>query len=80
MPSSVVADIRYDPKSATLRILFVSGMIYDYRDVPEEVYVLMKTSTSKGTYLYQNIKGHFRFKKVKWLSCSLCAQFIAAVA
>lgn len=64
MPSSVVSAIRYDIASATLRIIYVSGTIYDYKNVPEEIYVAMKTSGSKGTYLNKYIKGNYRFEKI----------------
>jgi hypothetical protein len=65
MPSSVVAAMQYDQASATLRIIFVSGMVYDYRNVPEDVYKAMKTASSKGTFLNRFIKGHYKFKKIK---------------
>jgi hypothetical protein len=65
MPSSVVANLSYNPLSSTLRVVFVSGMIYDYLKVPEKEYIAMKTSGSKGTYLNKFIKGHYSFKKVK---------------
>ena len=65
MPSSVVANMKYDADTATLRIIFVSGKIYDYQNVPEHVYQEMRSATSKGTYLNQHIKGNYLFKKVK---------------
>jgi len=65
MPSSVVSAISYDPSRKTLRIIFVSGMIYDYKNVPEEVYYAMKSSGSKGIYLNQHIKGRYAFEKIK---------------
>jgi len=64
MPSSVVSVIRYDRRSQTLRVIYVSGLVYDYKDVPEEVYVAMKTASSKGTFLNKNIKGKYEFEKV----------------
>ncbi|MBW8685290.1 KTSC domain-containing protein [Chitinophaga rhizophila] len=64
MPSSVVHRMHYNPETATLRIIFVSGLIYDYKNVPEEVYQAMKTSGSKGTYLNKYIKGHYPYEKV----------------
>ena len=64
MPSSVVANMSYNAHTFTLRITFVSGMIYDYKNVPEEVYYAMKTSGSKGTYLNQHIKGNYEFEKI----------------
>ena len=64
MPSSVVSAMSYDAARAILRITFVSGIIYDYRNVPEEVYHAMKTSGSKGTYLNRHIKGRYEFEKI----------------
>jgi hypothetical protein len=64
MPSSVVNTMTYNPASSTLRVVFVSGMVYDYENVPEKVYKAMKAATSKGTYLNRFIKGHYPFKKV----------------
>ena len=65
MPSSVVAGIHYDPHSATLRIIYVSGAVYDYKNVPEKIYKAMKVSGSKGTYLNRHIKTNYPFEKVK---------------
>jgi hypothetical protein len=65
MPSSVVAHIIYKADTRTLRITFVSGMVYDYKNVPEAVYQAMKSSGSKGIYLNKHIKGHYDFEKVK---------------
>jgi hypothetical protein len=65
MPSSVVAEIKYDKSTYTLRIIYVSGMTYDYKKVPEQIYVAMKTAFSKGTFLNQYIKGKYEFEKVE---------------
>jgi len=65
MPSSVVAAIKYDAESSRLRVIYVSGMVYDYKDVPEEVWRAMKASFSKGAFLNQHIKGKYDFEKVK---------------
>jgi hypothetical protein len=65
MPSSVVSSISYDAAKVTLRITFVSGMIYNYKNVPEEIYQALKTSRSKGTFLNKHIKGRYQFEKVK---------------
>jgi hypothetical protein len=64
MPSSVVAKMIYDGDSETLRIVYVSGMVYDYKHVPLEVYQAMKNSGSKGTFLNQHIKNNYEFEKV----------------
>lgn len=64
MPSSVVSGIQYYPSTSTLRIIFVSGTIYDYINVPEQIYGEMKKAFSKGTYLNKKIKGFYRYKKI----------------
>jgi hypothetical protein len=65
MPSSVVSAISYDPATSTLRIIFVSGRIYDYKNVPEKVFTAMKTAFSKGIYFNQYIKDYYQFDKIK---------------
>jgi len=65
MPSTVVSSMHYDPSSATLRIVFVSGMIYDYLNVPTIVYNAMKAARSKGKYLNEKIKGKFPFRHIR---------------
>jgi len=64
MSSSVVVAIRYDPSSSTLRVTYVSGLVYDYRNVPETVYAEMKLATSKGAFFDDNIKGKYEFERV----------------
>jgi hypothetical protein len=65
MPSAVIASITYNALSSTLRVMYVSGTVYDYKNVPEQVYVAMKSSFSKGAFLNQHIKGKYSFEKIK---------------
>jgi hypothetical protein len=65
MPSSVIATFKYIPGSETLRVVFVSGTVYDYKHVPEKIYNEMKLSGSKGVYLNTHIKGHYTFERIK---------------
>ena len=65
MPSSVVAAIRYDVKASTLRVVYVSGAVYDYKKVPEKIYNEMKVASSKGEFLNKNIKPNYEFEKIK---------------
>jgi hypothetical protein len=65
MPSSVIESIKYDPSKEILRVVFLSGSVYDYKNVPESVYMAMKAATSKGIFLNTKIKGHFDFEKRK---------------
>ena len=65
MPSTVIASMKYDIETSVLRITFVSGMVYDYKDVPVEIYTQLKTSKSKGIYFNKNIKNQYEFEKVE---------------
>ena len=64
MPSSVISGLKYDAAKHVLRVYFVSGMVYDYKKVPPNVYQAMINAFSKGTYLNRYIKGHYEFEKV----------------
>jgi hypothetical protein len=67
MPSSVVSYFTYFPSSETLRIRFVSGIVYDYINVPISIYRDMKEAYSKGTYFNKYIKDKFEFiKRPQW--------------
>ena len=50
---------------STLRIVFNSGNIYDYYDVPKEVYENFLNAKSIGKYFWANIKDKYDFEKVK---------------
>lgn len=65
MPSSVVSAMKYDETTSTLRVVYVSGKVYDYLQVPENVYLEMKNASSKGAYLNYNIKRKYAYRKVK---------------
>jgi len=61
----VIAHMHYNEDTKTLRVVFVSGAIYDYKKVPATVFKAMKAATSKGTFLNTRIKEHYAFEKVK---------------
>ena len=56
--------MHYYPDTSTLRIGYVSGMVYDYKNVPERIYRAMKKSVSKGSFLNRHIKEKFPFEKI----------------
>jgi hypothetical protein len=65
MPSTVISEIVYVPDQQKLLVRFVSGLIYAYLDVPEQIYLAMKRATVKGRFLNTRIKGHFKFEKLE---------------
>lgn len=61
--SSNISSIGYDEGSNTLEIEFHGGAVYQYFDVPLNIYEGIMEAGSKGRYLVQHVKGHFRFAK-----------------
>lgn len=64
MPSTVIASFYYSAEKRRLTICFTSGIVYVYKNVPEKIYLDMKTSFSKGIFFNQYIKGNYEFEKV----------------
>lgn len=62
--SSNISSIGYDENSQTLEIEFHNGGVYQYFDVPVNVYQGLIQTGSSGQYFAQHIKGYFRFVKV----------------
>jgi len=62
--SSNIAAARYDPEQLLLEVQFLNGSRYHYYDVPEYVAQAFDQAESKGVYLAQSIKGHYRYGKV----------------
>lgn len=65
MPSTVIASFHYNKAQHALDVIFNTGNVYRYLDVPEDVYADMKNAFSKGTFLNTEIKPKYRFKKIK---------------
>lgn len=63
MPSSVIRKYFYKPELQILTIVYISGAVYDYLDVPQEVFDDFRAAFSKGTYLNKNIKSYFKYEK-----------------
>jgi len=61
--SSVLDSVRYDADSHSLVILFDNGDIYEYRDVPPEVYRGLLKAESKGRYFHEKIRDQYEYKK-----------------
>ena len=62
MPSTVIADMAYDPETQTLSVWFrPSGRRYDYFEVPSAVYDAVRHSPSKGRYFNAHIRDDYEF-------------------
>jgi hypothetical protein len=64
MPSSVIHHYHYNAAANRLRIHFVSGITYDYKGIPKDLYENFRNASSKGKFLNKEIKGKYAFEKV----------------
>lgn len=62
--SSNINSIAYDEKQSILEVEFRNGSIYQYYDVPSEIYERMLASSSVGSFLSSTVKGFFRYSKI----------------
>ena len=62
--SSNIAAVGYDENSRVLEVEFTSGIVYQYFDVPPQMYAELMLAGSAGQYLNANIKGNFRYARV----------------
>ena len=64
MPSSAISSFNYEQDNTTLYITFISGLRYKYKDVPPEIYNMLKAAGSKGRYFNHYIRNKFKYKKI----------------
>ena len=57
--SSVIRAIGYDG-NGTLTIEFRNGRVYEYHDVPYEVYDVLMSARSVGAFYNRYIRGRYR--------------------
>ena len=62
--SSNLRSVGWNPGTGILEVEFHSGSVYEYYDVPEEVYGELLEASSKGGYFHRNIRKTFSFKQV----------------
>ena len=62
--SSLVKAIGYDDRTQTLEVEFVSGRVYQYYGVPENMHSQFMQEPSKGKFLLTYIKDQFPFSRV----------------
>jgi hypothetical protein len=62
--SSNIHSLEYKSYSNTLEVVFHSGGVYQYYNVPEFRFTGIMSADSKGSYFDQHIKGKYRYKKL----------------
>ena len=60
----MMASVGYDAKQATLEIEFCTGDVYEYFDVPRNVFRALLAASSKGRFFHAELDGVYRFEQV----------------
>jgi lysyl-tRNA synthetase class 2 len=64
MPSTVIRSFDYDPDSQQLWIRFVSGKLYIYEGVPEDIHDGLCGARSKGEYFNLAVRDRYPYREV----------------
>ena len=62
--SSTIASVGYDASSETLEIAFHKTGLYQYFNVPAELYEAMMAAPSQGGFFNANIKNQFPYERL----------------
>jgi len=63
--SSNLKAASYDTISKVLTTTFNNGSIYEYYDVPWELFTKFRMSESQGKHFNTNISKNYKYKKIK---------------
>jgi hypothetical protein len=62
--SSNIASIGYDSENEILEVEFNHGGVYQYSDVPQDVYEELMSADSHGKYFSANIRNDYEYEKL----------------
>lgn len=62
--SSNISGATYDTEQKILAVRFNNGSIYEYTDVPWELFTKFRLADSQGAFLNANVKTKYQHKKV----------------
>lgn len=67
LDSTTLRSVSYAPDHRLLTLEFHSGKVYEYLDVPTQIYQDLLQADSKGRYFNLHIRNHFRTQEVRAL-------------
>ena len=62
--SSNLASVGYNRETETLEVEFLDGSVYQYYDVPENMYDQLMTAGSKGRFLHAYVKNAYPYSRI----------------
>ncbi len=63
--SGMLREVGYDPEKRVLEVEFASGQVYEYVDVPPEVYSELLRAESHGQYFHAHIRDVFPYRRLR---------------
>ena len=61
--SANLASVGYDATSRTLEVELRNGRVYQYSDVPQEVYEGLVSADSVGRYFISRVRDQYRYAR-----------------
>ena len=62
--SSQLKEVEYDTETSILTVTFTQGRMYEYKDVPADVFRKLIEAESIGSYFISQIKNKYQFKQI----------------
>ncbi|MCK5509536.1 MAG: KTSC domain-containing protein [Desulfobacterales bacterium] len=62
--SSNIAYIGYDNDTEILKVEFLNGSVYEYKNVPSVVYEELMNAASHGSYFNREIRMTYPYEKI----------------
>ena len=62
--SSNIASIGYDERTQTLEVEFLDDSVYQYFNLPTNIYEALMAAPSHGVFLNANIKDQFAYERL----------------
>ncbi len=61
MPSTAIRRMNYNALERMLQVEFTSGAVYDYYDVPPQVYEEFRAAPSRGRFFAYRFRDKFEY-------------------
>jgi len=61
--SSTIVRVGHDDESQLLIVEFKTTGVYHYYDVPQHVFEAMRSASSRGQFLAQEVKNRYRYAR-----------------
>ncbi len=64
VPCELICEIGYDKDKELLEVVFNTGEVYQYEDVPHNIFISFMTAPNHATFYQEYIKHSYEYQKV----------------